>query len=205
MSMSGKVGAVFVQTADPVVSFTDEATTGSEDYKRYSINSAAKRYWDKNTAVIVKKNNIVQTSGFTVETVGGVIVFASALAPDDAVTVSGKYVTVLQPAGFFNWSVQTSVKTLETTCFESNEWDEFVIGDKSWKGSAEKFWVTDSEFISKIGTEVILALYTDFGTAKTRFEGYGIVEASDVTIPVNELVKEKIGFTGVGPLYFREG
>jgi hypothetical protein len=205
MSMSGKIGAVLVRTADPAISFTDEATTASADYKRYAITNAAKRYWDKTAAVTVKKNSIAVTTGFIVEYPGGVIVFDTALDPGDVVTVSGKYVTVSQPAGFFNWSVQTSVKTLETTCFESHEWSEFVIGDKSWKGSAEKFWVTDSEFFSKIGTEVMLALYTDFGTAKTRFEGYGTIETGDVTIPANELIKEKISFTGVGPLYFREG
>jgi hypothetical protein len=203
--MSGKVGAVLVQTADPAVSFTDEATTASSSYKRYKITNSTKRYWDKNILVTVKKNSVVQTSGFTVEYAGGVIVFDSSLNPGDTVTVSGKYVTVSQAAGFFNWSVQTAVKTLETTCFESNEWSEYVIGEKSWKGSAEKFWVTDNAFISKIGTEVILALYTDFGTPKTRFEGYGIIETGNITIPTNELIKEKISFTGVGPLYYREG
>jgi hypothetical protein len=205
MSMSGKVGAVLVRTADPATIFTDVETAASADYKRYTITDTSKRYWDKTTIVTVKKNSVAVTTGFTVEYVGGVIVFDTALESGDTVTVSGKYVTVSQPAGFFNWSVQTSVKTLETTCFESNEWSEFMIGDKSWKGSAEKFWVMDSEFTSKIGTEVILALYTDFGTAKTRFEGYGIIETGDVTIPVNEVIKEKISFTGVGPLYYREG
>jgi len=44
MALSGKAGAVFVQTADAPVLFSEEAASGSLDRKRYTISDEAKRY-----------------------------------------------------------------------------------------------------------------------------------------------------------------
>jgi hypothetical protein len=38
MTISGKVGAVFVQTVDAPISFSNEATTANNSFTRYAIS-----------------------------------------------------------------------------------------------------------------------------------------------------------------------
>ena len=49
---------------------------------------------------VVKKDGVEVTSGYKIEYPGGVIVFDEALNTE-VITVSGKYITVEQLAGFF--------------------------------------------------------------------------------------------------------
>lgn len=204
MALSGKVGAVYVQTADAPVAFTDEATTPNATYTRYTISNAAKRYWSKDYVVTVKKNTVVQTTGFTIEYVGGVIVFATALQPTDVVTVSGYYVNVSQAGGFFNWSLDAELETAEATTFASQGWKQFEPTLKGFSGSAEAYW-GNADFFNKLGQEVVIVLYTDAGAAKNRYEGYAVITSDSIETAVDALIQETIEFQGSGPLYYREG
>jgi hypothetical protein len=204
MATPGKVGRVLIQsTADPII-FADEATTANIAKTRYTITDPNKRYWDKDTPVVVKVDGVVTTTGFSIEHPGGVIVFEEALN-DEVVTVSGAYVEVEQLAGFFNWSLSVNNKTIDTTAFESGEWEEFILSTKNFTVSAEKFWASDANFSDRMGSEVIVVLYTDFGTAKTRFEGYATINTSAVNVPVDGLVNDRLEFAGKNGIYFREG
>jgi hypothetical protein len=184
------------------VAFTDEATTGDDDNKRYTITDAEKCYWDRNTTVTVKVDDVTQSTGFHIEYPGGVVVF-DADQGAGVVTVSGSYFTVAQILGFFNWDLKVQNKTLDVTTYESSEWEEFALGTKNWTATAEKFWIVDASYFDSIGNEAIIVLYTDFGTAKARFEGYTNIASVDIGSPVGEMIKEKIEFTGVQGVYFR--
>lgn len=204
MSLSGKVGAVFVQTADAPVSFSEEVTTGSLDCKRYTISDAAKRYWDKETPVTVKVNTVVVSIGFTLEYCGGVVVFEAPLEPEDVVTVSGKYLTVAQHGGFFNWSADLELETSDITTFQSAGWKENLPTVKGFTASAESYW-GDEEFFAGMGKEVVIALYTDATASKLRYEGFGIISSDSIETAVDDIVNETIEIQGTGPLYYREG
>lgn len=203
MALAGKVGAVHVQTSAAPVAFVDEATTGDAAKKRYTINNAAKRYWDKNTAITVKKNAVVQTSGFTIEYAGGVVVFDVALTTE-AITVSGSSLTVAQAGGFFNWSADLGAEMSDVTTFASNSWKEHIPTIKEFSGSAEAYWGDDT-FFNKLGMEVVVVLYADAGSAKIRFEGFAIIIGDSIETSVDAVIQESINFQGVGPLYYREG
>jgi hypothetical protein len=186
------------------IEFTDEATTANATKTRYTITDATKRYWDQNTVPVVKKDGVEVTSGYKIEYPGGVIVFDEALNTE-VITVSGKYITVEQLAGFFNWSLTVNNNTIDVTTFESDEWQEFILATKNFTVSAEKFWTSDGNFLDRMGSEVILVLYTDFGTAKTRFEGYAVISTSAVSVPVDGLVNDQLNFQGKNGIYMREG
>lgn len=184
------------------VVFTDEATTANSDKTRYTITDGDKRYWDRNTTVTVKVDTVVQSTGFHIEYPGGVVVFDTG-QDDGVVTVSGSYYTVSQILGFFNWDLKVQNKTIDATTYESTEWEEFVLGTKNWTASAQKFWIVDASYFDYIGDEAIIVLYTDFGTPKARFEGYTNIASIDINTPVAALIQEKIEFTGVQGVYFR--
>jgi predicted secreted protein len=203
MALPGKLGKVLIQTEDAAVAFANEATTASTDFKRYTVTDSDKCYWDKNTAPTVKKNGSTVTTGYSIEYPGGVIVFSSAYLETDVITVSGKYIIVEQVAGFFSWSLKVNGTTIDVTDFDSDEWGSFIDGTKSWTVDAEKFWVTSDAWSDRIDQELILILYCDFGTAKTRFEGYAIIASDEVDTAVSDAIKNKISFSGSQGIYFR--
>lgn len=201
MALHGMMGAVYVQTSDAPIAFTDEATTADATLKRYTIADGTKRYWDKNTDVVVKKNNNTISTGFHIEHAGGAVVFDDALLVTDVVTVSGKCVTIAQAGGMFNWSLDLAVDTQEKTTFQSGEWREFETTMVSFTGSAEAYW-GDDQFFQLLGEEMIIVLYVD-KDGPAAYEGYAIFNGDGITTDVNELIQEEIEFTGVGPICYR--
>ena len=202
--IAGKVGGVFIQTEAAPVAFVDEATTPDLSLLRFTIADDSKRYWDKNTPITVKLNGDIQTSGFEIELCGGVIVFEEAKDGADEVVVSGSSLVVAQHGGFFNWSAELGIEIPETTTFMSNGWKEFITSIKEFTASAESYW-GDEEFFSRLGQEVVIALYVDTTSSKTRYEGYGIINSDSVEAAVDDVVNESIEIQGVGALYYREG
>lgn len=203
MSIAGRVGAVFIQTGDEPVAFTNEPTTGDIEFKRYRIDDVSKRYWDKNSSVSIEVNAIPITTGFNIEHCGGFIVFVTELEPEDEVTVSGKSVIVTQRGGFFNWSCDLSSDMADVSTFQSNGWKENLPTIKGFSASAESYW-GDSEFSESVGKEVIVALYTDNGTSKRRYEGYALISSDSLENSAEEIINESIEFEGVGNLFYRE-
>jgi hypothetical protein len=196
-AISGRVGGVFVQTEAPTEVFTDEAASADLSLRRFTISDTTKRYWDKNSPVTVKLNGDVQVSGYQIEHCGGVVVFDEAKDGYDVVLVSGHFVTVEQHGGFFNWSAELGVEAPETTTFMSNGWKEFITSIKEYTASAESYW-GDDEFFSRLGPEVIIALYVDTTSSRARYEGYGIISSDSVEAAVDDVVNESIEIQGVG-------
>lgn len=202
--IAGKVGGVFLKTTDAPLIFTDDAATADLSLTRYTITDNAKRYWDKNSAVTVKVNGEVQNSGFNIEYCGGVVVFSEARDSEDVVLVSASAVTVEQHGGFFSWSAELGMDTTETTTFMSNGWKEFIPSIKEFTASAESYW-GDEEFFSRLGEEVVIALYVDTTSSRARYEGYGIISSDNIEAAVDDVVNDSIEIQGVGALYYREG
>ena len=73
-----------------------------------------------------------------------------------------------------------------------------------WTASAEKYWISNN-FISRLGNEVVLVLYTNGGASLFRYEGFAKISSSSIEDPVDGIVNESIEFTGIGQLYYREG
>lgn len=204
MPIAGKIGAVFVQTSDAPASFSDELMVSDEHYKTYTNEDSTMRYWDKNTPVTVEVNEIPVTEGFAIEYCGGVIVFDEPLTEEDVVTVSGKHLNVQQHGGFFNWSADLEQEMGDVTTYQSNGWKENIPTIKGFSASAESYW-GDSEFFSRLGQEVIIALYIDTTASKARYEGYGIISSDSIETTVDDIINESIEMQGTGKLYYREG
>jgi hypothetical protein len=203
MAISGRVGAVFMQTATAPLVFTNKPTTGDAEYKRYRINDLNKRYWDKTFPTTVTVNGTPVTSGFELEHCGGFVVFQTALQPEDEVKISGRSITVAQRGGFFNWSCELSTELSDVTTFQSDGWKEHLPTMKGFTASAESYW-GDSEFSKSVGKEVIIALYIDNGLSKKRYEGYAVISSDSIETAVDDVINESIEFEGTGKLFYRE-
>ena len=219
MAIAGKLGAIYVQTDRQAVAcdfigfdansagvfdFTDEATTANDDYTRYNITDQAKRYWLPTYQITVKKNGSAITTGFTLEYAGGYVVFTESQLLTDVITVTGKYLTLKQAGGCFNWSLDQQTETKDVTKYETTgTWKEFAALLKEFFLSAEAYWWTD-EFHDIMGNDIVVVLYVDT-VNNTRYEGFAVLNQDNINASVNELIQETIGFQGRGPIYFREG
>ena len=203
MAIAGHVGAVFIETEEAPIIFTKSPTTPDETFTRYRIDDENKRYWDKQSAVTVYVNDTPVTNGFELEYCGGVVAFNMPLTLEDEVTVSGKSVTVAQRGGFFNWSCELAVETADVTTFHSEGWKENLPTIKGFTASAESYW-GDSEFLQRVGQEVIIALYVDNTASKKRYEGYAVISSDSIETATEDIISETIEFEGTGRLYYRE-
>jgi hypothetical protein len=203
MAIAGMVGAVYVSDVHTApVSFADEPCMGDAERKRYQVIDPAYRYWPLDESITVKVNSDIVTTGFTVERVGGFVVFDEALDPLDEVTVSGKALTLIQAGGFFNWSVDGDGDDTEATTFQSQGWKEFVRTLNGWNGSAEAYW-GDRQFFDSLGKTVVMKLFIDSGPAQDCLEGFAVINGDGIEQPVDGLVPETVDFIGTGPLYLR--
>jgi hypothetical protein len=203
MPIAGKVGAVFLQAEEEPEVFIKEATTANAQRNLYTIENEDCRYLDKKSTVTVYVNDSAVTGGYEVQHLGGVIIFSSPLEPEDEVTVSGNSIAVDQAGGFFSWSAELSSDTADVTTFESEGWKENLPTIKGFSASAESYWA-DERLSSRLGQEVIVALYLDTGTNKKRYEGYALISGDSIELSVDDVVNESIEFEGSGKLYYRE-
>jgi hypothetical protein len=153
--------------------------------------------------VLVYVNDELVSAGFEIEHCGGVIVFTSALAAEDTVTVSGMSISIAQRGGFFNWSLELKSDTSDITTFQSEGFKENLPTVKGFSASADSYW-GDSEFASSLGKEVIIALFVDNTAAKKRYEGYAVISSDSIETAVDDIINETIEFEGNGRLYYRE-
>jgi hypothetical protein len=203
MAITGMTGAVYVSDVNTApVSFLDEPCTGDAEYKRYQIDEEDYRYWDPSVPVLVEVNGSPVSTGFTLEHAGGFVVFDTARDAEDEVTVSGKYLTLIQAGGFFNWSIDGDGEDADATTFASGGWKEFARTLKGWSGSAEAYW-GDTQFYDSLGKTAVVKLFIDAGPAQDCLEGFAIINGDGIENPVEGLVQETIDFTGTGPLYIR--
>lgn len=199
-AIAGKVGNIFMKTTDVATTFTDEACT-NVDNTVYYITDTSKRYWDKDTAVVVNVDATPET-GVTIDYIGGRITFDTPLVGTEAVTVSGKYWTVSELAGFYNWTLDIIADLEDSTTFADAGWRSFVPTLKGFNISAESFW-QDDKFIDRLGEEVVVALYVNEANDE-RYEGYAHIESDSISQPVDTLVEESVAYTGNGQLYYYE-
>ncbi len=195
------------QTTAAGVAFVDQATTDVGGlHTRYQITNATYRYWDSTQAVTVKKNAVIQTSGFTIEHLSGFVVFDAPLLGTDVVLVSGTALTVAEVAGMFGWKLDPNLDLEDTTSFADNGWKSFTPTLNGFTGSAEAYWVNgDHQALLAAGADVIFLLYVDDGASKRRYEAFGQIKKIGTELPVKGVVKENVEFEGTGQLFYREG
>ncbi len=199
--LAGKLGAIYKQTDDAAVAFTKEATDEDATGLRYQISDEDMRYFDPDTAVLVYADDVLVESGYTVEYPGGVIVFA--VDPEATITVSGAYLTMEAVGSLYNWSLDPTINTLETTALGDSA-KSFIAGLLEFTGSAEGYWL-DNSFLAALGSRLALALYVDTTSGSEKwYDCFGIITGDNIKVDEADVVKETIPFQGTGGLYFRQ-
>ena len=198
MVKTGAGAAVYIASPPPIT-FTDEATIASADCKVYTIAAAEKRYWDPAVAVTVKKNDAIITSGFTIQHVGGKVIFDTALESTDVVTISGGYLPVSRLGEAKEWSLDVDTKILDATKL-GDAWENKVVGQRSVSVKLSKWWV-DGFFLDQLTNLLVVVLYID-STVGTRYEAYARIKSDSIKTVADGLVEEDISLEVEGEIYY---
>ena len=180
-----------VKAQSSAVAMTNEATTMSGGDTIYTITNAAKRTLDIDTPVIVKVGGFPVTTGFVIDYLSGVIIFATAASR--TVTVSGSYVvlsTITEAKGF---SVTITRDALDTTRFQQ-EFKEFEAGLLSGTANLTNNYLVNSAFFAILiaGSRKVIEYYPNDDLTPIRF--YGVITNSEVIAPVDGIIEETISF-----------
>lgn len=107
-----------------------------------------------------------------------------------------------QVGGFSNWSLDVSADTADITAFEDNGWRSFVVTQKGWTGSADRFWGSEEFFDHLVaGNPIYCVFYVDEDNDK-RFEGLAQVTGVSPNAAVDAVVKETVNFQGTEDLSY---
>ncbi len=213
---AGYTGCVYAAPGPGTV-FTDEATTKNtadvtiggvvyHAYQVYSITAQAKRYWNPAVAVVVKKNTVVITTGFTIERCGGIIKFATPNLVTDTITVSGEYLAYSKVAGIKSYSVKFGHKLADAT--EYNDADEvYKAINKQGSGSLTLIDV-DAYLADLLGERLVFVMhfagtYNVNDSTGPRLECYGVLSDWNLDLPVNDLVTMTHNFTMTDEWHYR--
>lgn len=201
----GQKAAIYL-ASPPAVTFAAEATTPDAARLTYTITNAAKRYWDKDTAVTVERSTdagvtwaAVPASQYTLQHVGGKVIFGAAQAVGTLIRVSGSYLPVSQLAEAREWSLDTSVDTVETTTLGA-AWKTQAAILRSASVKLSRWWV-DSWFLDQLANRLVVVLYVDSAVG-SRYEGYARLKADSVKVAAAGLVEEDLSLELEGDLYY---
>ncbi len=113
-----------------------------------------------------------------------------------------------QITGFYGWTLNNTIETLDATDFADAGEKTFIAGDAGWTGTAQAHWMTGENVEQYIGTELMVRFFVKYlaspGGANVYFyEGLSIVTGISVETAVGSLVERPLTFTGLGPLVYR--
>ncbi len=126
---------------------------------------------------------------------------------------------VMQRGGFFNWSMDNTCDTVETTDFDDSGVKQYKPTLTGWTAAAERHWITGEGIGLKgkmgSGVAMIVKFYvedidTDKGIGSTsdtgtRYEGFAHLTGLSPSTAVDTLTNESLTFQGTGRLAYEVG
>jgi len=201
--LAGYQANIYV-TSGAAVAFTNEATTGDATLTIWTITDVSKRFWDRDTSVVVEKDIgagfvPVAAADYTVNYAGGQVVFLVALPGGSAVRIDGGYFAYSQLAQASEWSLDVSRELKESNVFGAS-WDTYEAVNGTGRLTAVRFWY-DSFFYNQILTLLGFKLMPNSsGTA--AWYAFGRVASQSPKITAKELNVENLAFEIYGNIAY---
>jgi len=209
--IQGHLGAVYIaQYGAGATAFTKEAMTANGAKTVFTIDAAAKRFWDPDTPVTVYYNDIATTTYASVQYPGGIVTWA-VTPGNEAVTVSGKYLAVAAMGEVKGFTIETAWEFVDVT----------VMGDTmrsslpTFRGATvtiDKFYEDSTYFVeattaTRIRCGFDLFVNYDAGTAANdlRYTGLGIIASESISTPVDGVIEGPITINVTDGPYFVAG
>ncbi len=204
----GFKATVYVSASGPTTPLTNEAMTDVGGlHTTYAITNIAHSYLDPATPVVVQTSPdgttwTTQTSGFTLNYCGGVVVFNVAVtgATPSCRISSANYITVSQALWATSVDMQTQIDIADISTLGGGAWKQklAIIGDATIK--LTQWWV-DTFYISSLGSLLVVVIYTGSTTSPNqRFQCYALIKQDNLKFDVKAVEEEAIDLESSGPV-----
>lgn len=167
--MSGIAGRrALVRVTGAPVAFTAEACTTTDD-ETYTIANAARRYWDRATAITVYDNGVAVNAAldpYRIIRLTGQVVFESPDALRGPITVTGAYLPTSVAAGARSYGFTLEQPALDESDFDTAGTHGHTVktpGLKNVSGSIGRRWRVASGMAAALiaGQPVVLEFFAD--------------------------------------------
>lgn len=192
-AVTGK--SVRLKASGEAVSFTDEATTSSDNLV-YLVTDAAKRVWGAGATITVEDAGVlVAASNYTVNRLAGTITFGGAAAR--TITVTGEYLPMTTVAEAKDFSFTTTAQNEPDTVFGDTDVTRIQVG-KDVTGSIGRWQSVDTTFEDMLADDAagVLELSIDGGTSVV-FRARVRASSTSTTGAPRTLLEEGASFEGV--------
>lgn len=189
------------------VTFTNEAFTDTGDHLTYEITSTTKRYWDDATSVVVERDDgggydpVVSTE-YTIEHVGGRIVFLAAQNPAHTIRVDGAYLPTSTVAGGTEWTADVEMGTADDSEF-GDEWEQPVAMMGKASGTLKLKWADQAWFDRLDAASKIVLVLKASNTSSSRTETFALITKDSIAQTLSDLIREEVSWVGKGRPYTR--
>lgn len=211
-ALSGKSARIKVTSAVSSSS-TNNAATLATDGQTLTINSTAKRHWDRTLStgltVFAGAGDVTADLDATQNNyVQGIVVFSTPHSTALSYTIDVDAFTASYLGFGRNWTANVNVDMNDVTAFSTSGtnvgWRSFQPGLAGASVSIERFWAatTGPAFFDRLNTEtaLVVELVTNDATAE-KLEGYAYVAGEGFTVPVDGTATENVDLTVDGQLY----
>lgn len=144
MAQAGIDGRLSLGYTENATSMTKElcADIGGGTRLKYQIIDTERRFLHPDATVAVYVDDVLQTTGYTAYRAGGIVVFDNAQAIGAVVTISAKYIPMVDIASAKSFSLDAQWGNEDVTTFPtgaSSAWGKNALMMKSATGSIEVF------------------------------------------------------------------
>jgi len=202
--IKGRLGAVYMaQIGAGTTVMTDEATTANAAKTVFTIDAAAKRFIDPDTAAVVKYNAAPVTSYASIQRPGGIVTWA-VTPGTSAVTISGKYLPVAVVGECKSWTLDFSTEFVDVTSF-GDTYRRQVAMITQGTANIEGFYVDETLFNEMISTNprIGVDLFVDSTAGyEIRYTGFGTLGSTSISASIDGVVEQPfvVNFND-GPYY----
>ena len=205
--IKGRLGAIYIAQY-PATSMSNEATTANVAKTVFTIDAAAHRFIDPDTAIVIDypDNATPVTDYASIQKPGGVVTWAVTPGIGD-VFISGKYLTIAQVGECQNWSLDIQNDFVDTTSFGDTA-REMTPMMRSATAKISGMYVDSALFAELISTNPRLGfdLFLDATAgSEIRYTGYATLASTNITADVGGIVEQPIDLNIVDGPYYVEG
>lgn len=204
--IKGRLGAIYIaQYGAGATAMTNEATTANLAKTVFTIDAAAKRFVDPDTAIVIDypDNATPVTSYATFQKPGGVVTWASTPGTG-SVFITGAYLAIAQVGECQSWTLDISNDFVDTTSFGDTA-REMTPMMRSATATIQGMYVDSTLFTEMVSTNPRIGfdLFLDAtGAAEVRYTGYAVLASTNISADVGGIVEQPLSLNITdGPYY----
>lgn len=208
-ALAGYLAGIWL-AVQPSITFTNLALTDSGDHIHFSMSETdIHRYWDPTATLTVQTApdgstwTTANPSTYTVQYVGGKIVFASAVTGGTpSARVSGKYMALAFIGDAKTVDIKAQLDVMDATVLTNppSPWKTKVATLADSDISLGK-WLIDTSYLGYLSQRLVLSLYNG-RNAQQRYECFAFMKDESIKISEKDLISEDLNFTSDGAVYF---